>query len=364
MALHLRRFAQRLRSLGPAARRACSFGLRSRRTLVARALLLAAVALASGACAGCGSLPLSPTYPTGVATAGKAGLARDQPPDGALRAGDQLTVEVTSGKEKHSVLGIVDARGEVHVAAGRDVGVGGLSLQAAEERVISAVRAGDKFAEVNLQLAARPTQRVSVLGAVLRPGYLELGPGMRVVDVVAATGGLLTSLPAPGSAPTTVADLDDAVLVRDGKALPISIRKALSGTPGHNVLVHPGDQLYVPFATDQLVTVLGQVTAPTLLVHRANLRLTEALSAAGGLTIGADKGDIRLVRGAPDAPKVYQSSLSAIATGDEHDVVLAPGDVLFVEDSWLEDFGEVMEILLPFVGVAVSAVALSLVISR
>jgi polysaccharide export outer membrane protein len=230
--------------------------------------------------------------------------------------------------------------------------------------VSKTVRERDKFAEVNLQIASRPTQRVSVLGAVLRPGYLELGPGMRVVDVIAATGGLLTSLSAAGATPTPVADLDEAVLVRDGKALPISIRKAMSGLSEHNVHVHPGDQLYVPFATDQVVAVLGQVTRPAVLVHHEKLRLTEALGAAGGITNMGDKSDVRVVRGSLEAPKVYRSSVAGIVGGNEHDVALAPGDVVFVEDSLIEDLGEVAQVVMPLVGAVISVFALSLVISQ
>jgi protein involved in polysaccharide export with SLBB domain len=334
-------------------------GSRLQRTLFACAGLVWSSALWTG----CGSLPPTPVYPEGT-RALPLGLTNDPAPSGTLRAGDQLAVEVTAGKEARIVLGIVDARGDVHVGSGQDVRVGGLSLQAAEERVTKQLQTKDKFAEVNLQLASRPTQRVSVLGAVLRPGYLELGPGMRVVDVIAATGGLLTSLPAEGAAPTPVADLDDAVLVRDGKALPISVRKAMTGAPGHNVRVHPGDQLYVPFATDQVVAVLGQVTRPGVFVHHEKMRLSEALGAAGGITVQGDKSDIRVVRGTIEEPKVYQSSLAGIVSGNDHDSALAPGDVVFVQDDLIEDFAEVANIVLPLVGAVISAFALSLVISQ
>jgi polysaccharide export outer membrane protein len=296
-----------------------------------------------------------------------AGLSRDDPPSGAIRPGDQLSVEITSGKESHKTIGIVDARGDVHVTSGRDVAVAGLSLESAEQRVTAAVRGGDKFAEVDLQLATRPSQRASVLGALSKPGYLELTPGMRVVDVVAAAGGLLTMTPTAGAKTTMrsavpVADVESAVLVRDGKALPIDFEKALQGLPGHNVLVHPGDQLYVPFAAGQVVSVFGQVGSPTLVAHRSGLRMTEALSAAGGLTVGGDKSDIRLLRGPPEAPKTYQASLRAVANGEQHDVVLAPGDVLFVQDDPVEDIGEVVRLFGSMGAAALGVLAVYLIL--
>jgi polysaccharide export outer membrane protein len=339
----------------------------ARRAARARACACAVAGLALVA-GGCASLPLAPAYPNAGA-AGPAGLARDEPPSGAIRAGDQLSIEITSGNESHKTIGIVDARGDVHVTSGRDVAVGGLSLESAEQRVTAAVRSGDKFAEVDLQLATRPSQRVSVLGALRKPGYLALTPGMRVVDVVAAAGGLLTLTPAAGArtstrSPVPVADVESAVLVREGKALPIDFEKALQGQPGHNVLVHPGDRLYVPFAAGQVVSVFGQVGTPTVIAHRSGLRMTEALSAAGGLTAGGDKSDIRLLRGPPEAPKAYQASLRAIADGEQHDVVLAPGDVLFVKDDPVEDIGEVVRLFGSIGAAALGVLAVYLIVAQ
>lgn len=338
--------------------------MRRNTRVIACACAVAALALLGG---GCASLPVPPVMPNAGA-ARPAGLTRDEPASGAIRPGDQLSVEITSGKESHTTIGIVDARGDVHVTSGRDVAVAGLSLESAEQRVTAAVRTGDKFAEVDLQLATRPSQRVSVLGALRKPGYLELRPGMRVVDVVAAAGGLQAVVPAgaktSGRAPVPVADVESAVLVRDGKALPIDFEKALQGQTGHNVLVHPGDQVYVPYAAGQVVSVFGQVASPTVIAHRSGLRMTEALSAAGGLTVGGDKSDIRLLRGPPEAPKAYQASLRAIAKGEQHDVVLAPGDVLFVQDDPIEDIGEVVRLFGTIGAAAVGVLAVYLILAN
>jgi polysaccharide export outer membrane protein len=184
---------------------------------------------------------------------------------------------------------------------------------------------------------------------------------MRVVDMIAAAGGVLTLRAAGRIPPVPVADLEGGVLLREGKALPISLRDALRGEPRHNVYVYPGDQLYIPLATDRFVSVLGQVGAPGIFMHRRGMRLTEALSAAGGITRGGDKTDVRLVRGPLEKPTVYRSSLAAIADGEEHDVALAPGDVVFVQDHPMEDAGEVFGVLAPLltVGVMVLLVVLA-----
>jgi polysaccharide export outer membrane protein len=272
-------------------------------------------------------------------------------------------VAVTSGGRTRQHLAQVDARGDLHAASERDVRVAGLQLDDAEGRVTDAIRTREKDAEVNLHLALGLNQRISVLGALTRPGFVTLTPGMRVVDIVAAAGGVLTLRAAGRVPPAPVADLEGSVLLRNGRALPISVREALRGEPKHNVYIYPGDQLYVPLATDQLVSVFGQVRAPGVFLHRRGMRLTEALSEAGGITRGGDKTDVRLLRGPVTKPQVYRSNLSAIAEGTEHDVALAPGDVLFVQDHPMEDAGEVLGLLLPIFSVGISALLVTFLVT-
>lgn len=329
--------------------------------LLARCGMNLALVVVIGACA---SLPPPPLRPiNGRRAAMSRGFDHDRAPQGGLRSGDLLIVAVTSGAETKERTAQVDARGELHAASGRDVHVAGLELAQAEARVAEAVHQSEKHAEVNLRLVAGPNRRISVLGALARPGYLTLAPGMRVVDLIAAAGGILTLSATGRPMPLPVADLEGSVLVRDGRALPISLREALRGEPRHNVYIYPGDQLYVPLATDRFVSVLGQVEAPGAFIHRSGMRLTEALSEAGGVTPGGDKTDVRLVRGPVSNPKVYRSSLRAIADGAQHDVALAPGDVLFVQDHPMEDVGEVLQLLAPLASVGLVVLLILLVAS-
>lgn len=336
----------------------------SRQPLPGRPSLAAAHVLAVGAaalCVACTSLPPLPPHPTGPGALAPLGLADDRPTDGALRPGDQLIVESGSGEERRRVRASVNATGELHVDSGQDVPVAGLSLDRAEERVTDVLRTRDKFAEIDLLLASRPSQRVIALGALARPGPIEATPRMRVADVIAAAGGILFQSDAGGLPALEVADLDHAAVVRNGTALPISMREALRAKPGHNVYVHPGDLLYVPFATQNTVSVLGQVESPRVLPHRSGLRLTEALAAAGGVSSGGDSDDIRLVRGPVDAPRVFQASLADIADGDQNDATLAPGDVVFVSDHLFEDLEEFFGLAGPVSGLLLVAIGVIIV---
>jgi polysaccharide export outer membrane protein len=186
---------------------------------------------------------------------------------------------------------------------------------------------------------------------------------MRVADALATAGGPLTVSGGSDGASVSIAALEQAVLTRAGLPVPIDLTRAIRGERHHNILVHPGDHIFVP-TREGRVTILGQVGSPTVVPHRDGMRLTEALALAGGVTVDGDRSDIRLVRGPAEAPDVYSASLDAIVDGAGPDVTLAPGDVLFVTDEWLEDAREVIGVFAPVLSLGASAVLVALLATR
>ncbi|MDD9933054.1 MAG: SLBB domain-containing protein [Myxococcales bacterium] len=319
--------------------------------------------------AACGGFPTAPAYPDQAKgakegdfvepdDAGRPGLPNDKPPPLTLYPGDTISVEIVS-TETQAITGLViDATGKVHLPLAGDVEVGGLGLTDTETRLKAALQKFDRLVVVNVQMTGRAGQRATVLGAVTTQGPVELIPGARVTDVVAGAGGPTATTSGPNQ--VVMADLAGAVLMRQGKVVPIDMRKALLGEPVHNVFVHPGDHIYVPPSVGANISMFGQVGSPQVFPHREGLRLTEALALAGGVTVGADKGDIRVIRGTLAKPKVYRASLSDVIDGDAHDVLLRPGDIVFVTDHPIEDFGEVMAVIAPALTLGLSSVALGL----
>jgi polysaccharide export outer membrane protein len=326
-------------------------------------------AVLTAALAGCGGMPQAPAYPTADGadfvepdSADRPGIPDDRPPAAVLRPGDTLRVQIVSAEQQTLEGVVVDATGNLHLPLSGDVPVAGLGLVEAEDRVRAAMQQYDKLVQVNLQQTARGGQRATVLGVVNTQGAVELVPGARVTDLVAGAGGPITTTTGPN--PVPVADLSAAVLIRKGKVLPVDLAKALRGDPLHNVYVHPGDHLYIPPSIGQNISVLGQVGAPQVFAPRPGMRLTEALALAGGVTVGADKGDIRVIRGTLVQPKVYRADLAALVDGDTHDVMLRPGDIVFVTDHPIEDFNEVMGTIAPALSIGLSGAALGLAIDQ
>jgi polysaccharide export outer membrane protein len=318
---------------------------------------------------GCGGLPKAPVYPSkkdgfsGPKQIVRPGLPNDPPPPLTLQPGDVLSIDLASEQPRTISGVVVDATGRVHLPMAGDIEVGGVGLTEAEARVQTALRKFDRFVQVTISMAEARGQRVTVLGAVVTQGSTQLAPGARVADVIASAGGPLTSAGAV-EAPVWIADVGGAIVTRAGKPLPIDVAKALRGDRLHNVYVHPGDHIYVPPALGTNISILGQVGSPRVFAHRAGLRLTQALAMAGGVTVGADKGDIRVIRGTLEAPRVYRASLADIVAGDSHDVLLQAGDIIFVTDDPIEDIGEVMALIAPIVSLGFSGALIGVTLSR
>ena len=296
---------------------------------------------------GCVRLQDAPTFPhddpafTPPQEIELEGVDDDAPHALTLLPGDVLSIQTISTDTETFDGIVVDERGFIHIPLAGDIEVGGMTLVSAAGQIEGALRRFNSVVRVGLRIAAPNGHMATVLGAVGDPGRIPLSPGMRVADVLAAAGGPGPSVEPEGeSAPQ--ADLGGARLIRNGAQIPISFQKALEGDPRHNIRVQPGDHLYVPFARGRTITVLGSVSAPGVFAYRRNVRLTEVLARAGGLDSAGDRTDVHIVRGSLERPQAYRASLRAIINGNRSDVVLAPGDVVYVTEEWTAHVGEVL----------------------
>ncbi|ATB37116.1 hypothetical protein CYFUS_002537 [Cystobacter fuscus] len=303
-------------------------------------------------CSGCHA-HLTPAPPraaedrgfTGEPLPEPAGMAPVPPTPFRLEPGDVLNLRTISAAPLE-VPGLrVDDAGFLHAPLTGAVAVMGTSLEEAEALLQERLRRYDRFAIASLTVASPAGHRASVQGAVVKPGsYLLEGP-TRVADLLALAGGVQ---PAGGEVESVEAgDLEAARLLRAGESLPISIPRALTGDPRHNVLLTPWDVLFVPALRGAAVRVLGEVRHPRLVSWRPGLRLSEVLAQAQGLLPGADAADVRIVRGPLSSPRLYRADLEALVQGRAPDVELARGDIVFVTRHWFASVTDVIQRLVP-----------------
>ena len=287
-----------------------------------------------------------------------AGVEDDPPEPLRLMPGDVVQLTTVSAQTTPYPGLLVDATGSLHVPLAGDIQVGGKTLSEAERAIEVGLRRYDRYARANLIITQADGHTASVLGAVTNPGRVPVPPGMRLADLLAVAGGPVTNQNT--QILQTLGNLDLARLVREGETVPVSVLLAMKGDPKHNIRVRSGDQLYIPPDTEALIMVLGQVGAPQPVAYRQGMRLTEALARAGGVNDRGDRNDVRIVRGPLRAPRMYTASVRDLVNGKATDVVLAPGDIIYVTRAWYASTGDVLNALAPLISLANTAAIIAL----
>lgn len=249
--------------------------------------------------------PLPSALPASVLSGGRDGLG----------PGDSIRVTVF-GQPDLETETVVGDDGSVSLPLINRVVVGGLSPQAAGDRIAAAYEAGDflKDPQVSVVLEALKSRQISVLGAVKTPGRFPLDARLSTLDALALAGGV------------TDAGSLEVVLLRPsgGQTLryDLDVSSLLSGQ-GPGVELAPGDTIYVPEAPK--FYIYGEVQRPNAYpIREGSLTVMQAISLGGGLTDRGSDSRIQIRRESGDG---QVRTLSA----DLRDPV-RPNDVIYVKE--------------------------------
>jgi polysaccharide export outer membrane protein len=105
------------------------------------------------------------------------------------------------------------------------------------------------------------------------------------------------------------------------------------GDLSQNIYLQDGDYIYIPSALNQQLYVLGAVAGPKAMGYNNKVTLAQAISDAKGLLPEAYTQRIVIVRGSLTKPTVATVNLNRIMTGKDPDVLLQPGDIVWVPNS-------------------------------
>jgi polysaccharide export outer membrane protein len=152
---------------------------------------------------------------------------------------DMLDINVWKEPEVSRVVP-VRPDGRISLPLINDVQAAGLSPQQLAGMVTEKLRKYFNEPQVTVIVTAINSQRVFVVGEVLRAGAFPLIPGMTVLQALSSAGGF-----------TTFADVKKihVMRLRDGKhiELPFNYRDVLKGdNPDQNIKLEPGDTVVVP----------------------------------------------------------------------------------------------------------------------
>ena len=167
------------------------------------------------------------------------------------------------------------------------------------------------------------------------PGKYILKGKTTILDLIVEAGGA-----------TKDSDLKNVELVRGGKRYPLNLYDAMfKGDMNQNVIIDHRDVVTVPELPilGERVYVFGEVNSEGIYAHENSYDLLAAIASAGGCTITAIEGDIRIIRGYGEGkPVILSASLTDILEkGDiEQNIPLIDGDVVYVSRTLIGDINE------------------------
>lgn len=265
------------------------------------------------------------------------------PAEYRVGAGDVLKIEVNDEPDLSRSFA-VDETGTVHLPLVGSRKVQGLSASEIADDLREELRRFVKTPSVQVSVAEFHSQKVYVIGAVVRPGTQSLKGNETLLDVLLAAGGQtdaargeLLVLCANGRPPSSLVVGDGAPEVRYGVST-IAVRDLVDGVLKGNVEVHAGDVIYVAGAPDVVeasattVTVAGEVTRPGVFRLEQGGTVLAAIFAAGGATRSASLNRARIIRVRKGVLEEIPVELGDILKrGDRRkDVPLEPGDMVIV----------------------------------
>ncbi len=184
-------------------------------------------------------------------------------------------------------------------------------------------------------------QRISVMGAVVKPGTYDLTGQSTISDLLVMAGGLREDagplLFLIRSSGTEIPKLKNEPEGQKPRTFVVSLEDLLlNGQTGSNLTLMHGDVINVPVAGK--VFVGGAVRNPGGFPLARKMTLSQAITMAQGLTPKAKGSVTRIFRYSQYAEKktekqILIANVNAIQAGKEQDLYLKENDVIFVPQS-------------------------------
>ena len=274
--------------------------------------------------------PALPATPPGHAPA-----ATPAAPEGSgerpVGSEDLLEISVFEIPELNRTVRVSE-RGTISLPLLGEVPSGGLTPRQIEAALRA--RLGEKYVrdpQVSVFVREHGSKKVSVLGAVGKPGVYEMLGQRTLLQVLAQAGGLTQDVGARlhvirqkpgGEAEKISVDVNDLLVSRN---------------PALNLAIEPGDIVSAPIDRPVYVYVDGAVKTPGRVEQLASrpLTLLQVIARAGGTTERANLKAAQILRQSADGTQtILEVNLKRIRRGKEPDPVLGEGDVVVVPETF------------------------------
>lgn len=251
-----------------------------------------------------------------------------------LGPGDELDLEVIGDGTTRATTK-VGADGKIYYYLLKGQHVAGMTVPEAKTLLDKELLTYIRKPNVSITVRQVASKRVWVLGRLNTPGIYPLTTPMTVLEAISKAGGLFTSR--FSGTTEELADLRHSFLIRGGRPIAVDFYRLLrEGDMSQNIYLQPDDYIYLPSALSKEVQVLGAVRAPKPVGFMDQVTLTSAIASAGGLGPGAQASHVAVVRGSLATPEISVNDFGAIVTGKQPDIVLEPGDIVYVPASTVD----------------------------
>ena len=205
-----------------------------------------------------------------------------------------------------------------------------------------------KNPQVSITVKEYNSKKILVFGEVANPGLYKLKGDIPLLEFLFMVGGAkgdakrMTVIRPPqakdgDAVPSALLPTSEESETSTSSVVEVDLIALLSkGDLSQNIVIKPGDTIYVASGTGQRYHVLGQVQNPGPYEWVQDITVLEAIKLAGGTTERAAPNRIRIRKIYNGQKQEIKINILAIMKGKKKDdIVVKPGDTIIVPESWI-----------------------------
>lgn len=261
-------------------------------------------------------------------------------PEYRVGEGDVLRINVYGEPGMNDLRVRVEADGRIQLPAIESPKVSGMTLRQIQQKLVESYRAEFNEPWVMVTMDSYGSRPVYLLGEFNSPGVAYMDRPTTLINAVAM-----------GKGTTAKAYMPGARVIRGDAILAVDIKSVLrDGRLEQNIWLKGGDTIFIPNAEELKCYVVGAVqSAGAFPCAEGQQTLARVLATAGGPAPGkAALGNVRIIRTiSPVEGQVLTVNAALILKGESPDVELRPDDIIFVPQTTLSRWNDVVQQVLP-----------------
>ena len=275
-------------------------------------------------------------------------LCRGQSKAYRIGPNDVISLVIRAGGEKqHEADLTVSSQGFINAPLIGPIRAEGLTPNELEKKLTVPLAEGYFVnPQVDIHVKEYHSLHYSISGAVKEPGLYKMSTEIRLLDLIAKAGGLLSDHATIAYIVRGSENLDPEALAKKNlppqtTSIKVDLKRLLeSGDMSANLVLISGDLVYIPLMTSLDISVSkvyvdGEVKSPGVYDYRPGMTAMNACLLAGGFGTFAAENRTRIIRKKGDGTEIININLKEVSEGKRQDVELKPGDRIHVPESWL-----------------------------